>query len=84
MRGLNVKIYPELELRSVIDKLLHACDPLISPDNMQIIGPNVCDHPLRLIEARVAPTIVPPGDIGATEHAARILEVALIVQWVLA
>jgi hypothetical protein len=81
---VNKKTYPELELRRVINKLLHACDPLISPDNMQIIRPKVRDHPLRLIEARVAATIVPPADIGATEHAARILEVALIVQWVLA
>ena len=51
---------------------------------MQIICPKVRDHPLRLVEARVAPAIVPPGDIGATEHATRILKVALIVQGVLA
>ena len=50
---------------------------------MNIIRPIMCHHPLGLIEARVAPTVV-PGDIWASKHATRILEVALIVQGVLA
>ena len=75
--------YLELELRCVVNKFLHTCDPLISPDSMYIIRCIVCDHPLGLIEASVAATIV-PGVIGATKHATRILEVALIMQGVLA
>ena len=74
--------YPELELWCEIDKFLHACDPLVSPDSMYIIRPIVCDHSLGLIEASVPATIV-PGDIGAPKHATCILEVALIVQGML-
>ena len=74
--------YPELELRCVVDKFLHAGDPLISPDSMNIIRCIMCHHPLGLIETRVAATIV-AGVIGATKHATRILEVALIVQGML-